>query len=345
MTPASPIIQGSDYKSALQVFENRVEIPKLSTGSPRLDELVGGIEANNFYLFFSQTKEKSTDTLLYKLMVEALKESSSQIIYVLCGNYRRDRTTFDSQEFLNLLEVSPLEIEKSLSRIQIICVFSESQFLNLPSLVSDLIHKNGDIRLLAVQQISKLFFSEKAIGFEEKNKFSGVVSRLKELCNRHKILLVGSCEAQTKQGALPEPNCGSFMKHSASVIVFLRELKGGISAQIIKHFDKKRVGKRVNLAGEEEQKLGRITKYSMRGRIQNSMRLLRGRFREALKDDDLQSAFDNIWETWNLEQGAMIYAQVVSALDLLNLTGVISNRMEIQIVLQRLKALEKKYAA
>jgi hypothetical protein len=345
MIPTSPLTQESAYKCAQQIFDHRALIPRLSTGSPRLDKLVGGIEANHFYLFFSEANEKITDTLLYKLMVEALKESPSQVIYVLCGNYRRDRTTFDSQEFLNLLETSELEIEESLRRIQIICVFSEAQFLNLPSLVSKVINEKGDIRLIAVQQISKLFFSEKAIGFEEKSEFSGVVSKLKELCSRYKIPLVGSCRSKKKRGAVPEPMGGSFMRHSANVIVFLRVLKRGISAQLIKHFDKKRTGKRISLTGGEEEELGRITKNSMRGRIQNSMRLLRGGYRDALKDDDLQKAFDKIWETWNLEQGAMIYAQVVSALDLLNLTGVISNRRDIQILLQRLEALEKKYAA
>ena len=65
-------------------------------------------------------------------------------------------------------------------------------------------------------------------------------------------------------------------------------------------------------------------------------------FREALKDDDMQEAFDRLWETWNHEQGAMIYAQVVSSLDLLNLTGVTSNRREIEALRKRLAQLETR---
>ena len=80
----------------------------------------------------------------------------------------------------------------------------------------------------------------------------------------------------------------------------------------------------------------------MRGRLQNSMSHLRGGFREALKDDEMQSSFDRVWEDWNLEQGAMIYAQVVSALDLLNLTGVVANRREIESLRHRVEALEKQ---
>ena len=87
--------------------------------------------------------------------------------------------------------------------------------------------------------------------------------------------------------------------------------------------------------------LGRITKDSMRSRLQNNMRNLRDYYRMALKDDELQGSFDEVWRDWDLEQGAMIYAQVVSALDLLNLTGVLANRREIEFLRQRIDALEK----
>jgi hypothetical protein len=196
---------------------------------------------------------------------------------------------------------------------------------------------------MAVQQISKLFYSEKAVGFEDQTKFTGVVSKLKELCALHRIALVASCESKKKRGPVPEPMGGSYLRHTANVMVFLRSLSGGdVSAQLVKHFDKKRTGKRVRLSGEEEEILGRITKDSMRDRIQGSMSRLKGRYYEALKDDDMQRAFDSVWEDWNLEQGAMIYAQVVSALDLLNLTGVVSNRREIAVLKQRLEELEKR---
>ena len=56
----------------------------------------------------------------------------------------------------------------------------------------------------------------------------------------------------------------------------------------------------------------------MRGRLQAQMTHLRSKYREALKDDDMQEAFDIVWGDWNNEQAAMIYADEISALDLLN---------------------------
>ena len=80
----------------------------------------------------------------------------------------------------------------------------------------------------------------------------------------------------------------------------------------------------------------------MRERIQSKMSHLEKYYRSALKDNELQEAFDAVWSDWANEQGAMIYAQVISVYDLLNLTGVISNRREIMRLSERLKALEER---
>ena len=48
--------------------------------------------------------------------------------------------------------------------------------------------------------------------------------------------------------------------------------------------------------------------------------MLRKTFREALKEDELQEAFDELWPAWANEQAAMIFIEVLSALDLLVLT-------------------------
>jgi len=57
---------------------------------------------------------------------------------------------------------------------------------------------------------------------------------------------------------------------------------------------------------------------------------LKGRYRAALKDAAMQRAFDELWPAWSSEQGAMIYAEVLSAIDLLLLTAAVDNRREIE---------------
>jgi len=64
--------------------------------------------------------------------------------------------------------------------------------------------------------------------------------------------------------------------------------------------------------------------------------MLRKTFRAALKENELQEAFDTLWPTWSCEMEAMIYAEVLSALDLILLTSVVDNRREIERIKQEL---------
>ena len=66
------------------------------------------------------------------------------------------------------------------------------------------------------------------------------------------------------------------------------------------------------------------------------MVMLRKTFRAALKENELQEAFDALWPTWSNEMAAMIYSEVLSALDLILLTSVVDNRREIEHIKQKL---------
>jgi hypothetical protein len=88
--------------------------------------------------------------------------------------------------------------------------------------------------------------------------------------------------------------------------------------------------------------MGRILSKSMRTRIQDKMVMLKKTFRAALKDDELQKAFDELWPTWSNEMAAMIYSEILSTLDLLILTATIDNRRQIMKIKQANRS--KKYA-
>lgn len=83
--------------------------------------------------------------------------------------------------------------------------------------------------------------------------------------------------------------------------------------------------------------MGRITRGSMRTRLQDKMMMLRKTFRAALKANELQDAFDQLWPAWADEQAAMIHTQVLSPLDLLTLTATVDNRREIMKLQRALK--------
>ena len=69
---------------------------------------------------------------------------------------------------------------------------------------------------------------------------------------------------------------------------------------------------------------------------------LKKKYRAALKDDEMQRAFDELWPSWSSEQGAMIFAEVLSALDLLLLTAAVDNRREIEALRGELEGLRSE---
>ena len=85
--------------------------------------------------------------------------------------------------------------------------------------------------------------------------------------------------------------------------------------------------------------MGRVQAQSMRTRIQDQMKHLKDRYRAALKENELQEAFDELWPTWSSEMAAMIYAEVLSVMDLLLLTSVLDNRREIRKMKEKIEQL------
>ncbi len=76
----------------------------LSTGSPKLDALVGGIRRGMFYLFYG---EKELIEILFRyLIANALKPREGcgrpVVVYILCGNYRKERTEIGTEELVEL---------------------------------------------------------------------------------------------------------------------------------------------------------------------------------------------------------------------------------------------------
>jgi len=324
------------FTTALHIQTQIAETAKLSSGIQQLDELLGDIKPPHLYVFYGE--DDTPDQLLLRLTVEAVK-TGGHVIYILCGDYRRDRTSLNVETLIWLLESKALDVEDALRRIHLVAAFSESQLLNTPRLAEALMETHN-VRLLVIQQISKLFYSESAHGLEDRAEFKRVVSRLRESCASHSVALAASCRAKRRRGLNPEPRGGSYLRHSAAVLVYLRGREEGVaSAVLVKHFDRRRVGRRINFI-RGEKGLGRIIGSSTRKRIQDSMRLLRSMYREALKSDELQEAFDEVWRCWSEEEGAMVYTEVASALDLINLTGVVANRREIRRLRARIDALE-----
>jgi len=230
------------------LLRKRATAIPLGTGSPELDRLTGSLEPGLFYLFYGDEDDGIPDTVLHRLLVDAVAQGG-RAVYVVCGNYRRSRTVMDSEFLLNLIDDAGLDMDDALNRIHIVFAFSERHLMRMPRLVANLLEEH-ECTLVAVQQLPKLFHGEDALRFEELTEFTGIVSRLKASCSEYLTTLVATSRPTGRGRPIPEPEGGSYLKHAANVIIFLRESgRGLVSAYVVKHPDRARMGRVVHFGG------------------------------------------------------------------------------------------------
>jgi hypothetical protein len=232
------------FESALTIKKRKEKSTTLRVDNCDLNGVINGIEPGLFYLLYSCDGGRLADKILYKLLIEAVNHMNQRAFYLVCGNYRRSRTVLDSEYFLSLLEQMECDIADVLSRIYVACAFSEKQQIQAPILIEKAITNEKSFSLIALQQITKIFYGKTAMKFEKPTQFSGMISKLKRICYSQGIILTATCRSSGHESPIPLPEGGSYMRHAANVIIYFREKKkGGISAYLVKHPDKSPVGK------------------------------------------------------------------------------------------------------
>ena len=332
------------FKTASEVLQTRLEQPHLATGSPTLDGLLGGVEPGGFYLFYG-TDGGAADSLIHRLLVNSLRPSAQggldgKALYLNCGNYRRSRTILDVDHLFRLMEDAQLDIVGATKRIYALCAFSERQQNKAAEEIEKLVNEDPEIRLVAIQQIAKLFTPALLTPQPQAMlNFQNFTSRMKRLCMENQVILAASCRRQARDTSMvPEPEGGTYLQHQANAIVYLRDTeKGQAAAHLVKHPDRLRQSMKVVFRGDPE--LGRLTP-SIRQRIVEAMKRLHKTYRRAFKDPARRSAFDEIWEAWASEEGAMIYSEVATVMDLLALTAAVDNRKAIQEIRREMRTLK-----
>lgn len=329
MVTRVPYEASGGFEPALEMLERRAAARLLATGVQGIDHLVGGLEPGLMYLFYGTERGGLPDRLLHHLLVEAVRDGEGRAIHVLCGNYRRSRTTLDMELLLSLAERARLDIREAFGRIHIVCAFSERQQVEAADHVEEILGEEKGVRLVAVQQVAKLFSGPPLVGKVIPEDLGGMASRLKRLCGEAGIPLIATCGVSPYGRPVPVPDGGSHLSHLAKVSCYLRILKGGgATAYLLNHPDRARVGRRIDV-NEEELGLGRTTKTN-RQRLRERMLCLRDRYRRALCDDSTRAAFDSLWAAWSAKQDAMSYGDALSALDLLALAASVDSRREIE---------------
>lgn len=310
------------------------EVPPVSTGSPELDELMGGIRRGMFYLFYGE--KTLVESLFLYVLANSLEPrfpgNHPVAVYMVCGNYRRERTDIGVDFLMELVEAFGYSIEEALRRVYIFTASSADQQGFLVDELERLLEHEENVSLVLVRGIFKLYYDDarqrnRHVVAEEVQRS---IIRLRQLCASHGIPLVASGREVKTRRLLPQPEASSFLKHAANVIVYLRgrAREGRFSrAFLLKSPTRNLSSIEYSLVVSDE--MGRTTP-PFRQSFDERIELIRREFRDAVVSPERRAAFDSLVAAWGAELGAISYAESVKMLDLMLLVSTVDNRAVIE---------------
>lgn len=320
----------SGFVSGLERLLSENGAPSLSTGSPELDKLLGGIKRDRFYLFYGDSA--LIEGLFRHLLVNALKSTSQldepRVVYMLCGNYRVEKTLIGTEALIQLLEVSGLTPENALRRIYVLTASSADQQSLLADGLEGLLEKDSRVNLVLVRGIFKLHKDDARVRGRRKvrEEVQRSMVRLRQICAGRNIPLVASGRAEKRGRGLPQPEGSSFLKHLANVIIYLREReKGSEYSQAFVIKNPIQGPRSAEYMMEVNGEMGRSTP-PFRASFQDMVSKLRREFKDALLKVDRRDGFEQLVEAWSSELGAMSFAESLTLLDLMLLVAAVENR-------------------
>ena len=334
----TPFIDGQQLASS----QKTASIP---TGSPQLDDLTGGIKAETLYLFYGD--EELTDALFTHLLANGLKPTDQcpepEAVYVICGNYRVEHLVMDTEPLIRLVEDTGQLPEAALKRVRVLVASSADQQANLTEELERVIKSSKNTRLVLVKGISKLRMDDARKRNRERvhEEIQRSISSMKRICAEAGAPLVASAR-ESQRGRVPVPEASSYLDHVAGVTIYLRKrergarynrayvLKSPITTQRAREY-----------AYEDDGDMGRTTP-PIRMSFEDLLARLRSEYRDALVKQGRREAFDRLVEAWSAELGAISFAESLSLMDLLLLTGLVDDRRVSQELVSRMTDVEKR---
>ena len=320
----------TEYLTGHELMQRHLHDNPLSTGSPELDKLIGGVQNGLFYFFYGE--KQLMETLFQHMTVKALASNAKGkpiVVYMLLGNYRKERTNLGLEELAELIEDSGFHMWEALRRVQIFTASSADQQALLVEGLIKLLMKESNVSLVIVRGIYKLAKDDPRIRnrhvvYEEVQRS---INSLRNICAEKGIPIVASGRtSERKAKRRPKPESSIFLRHCANVIIYLRGRKKGSRynrAFLVDH-PVKPLGS-VEYHYVVDFKMGRETK-PFRMSYQELVDKLRKEFQDPLRSENRRTAFDLLVRAWSDELGAMSYAESFKMLDLMLLVSTLENR-------------------
>ncbi len=235
-----------EMKSALEHFSSQGNSLKMTTGSGELDSLIDGVQEGSFYLFYGDSLP--LEALSRRLLVNcilSIKEHGFESMAICFNNtdyYGRGKLTLNPERIANTAKAAGIDPKIVSKNLFIQTAYNSQHQVQIANEISHLLHDNQDIKLVVINNLTKFFrdtYGQKRS--EIANAIKEVISVINRACANNKISLVITGDSNmSSKGIIPRPIGGTYLKHIANVIVYVKNISNSpflptFKATLVKH--------------------------------------------------------------------------------------------------------------
>lgn len=336
-----------DIKSALEDLRERSDMLKMTTGLEDLDNLIGGIEAGNLYLFYGCFE--IIDLIVHSLLVNCVMPIENggldaKAVYFNNTDYYTGKTIIDPSRLGALAKNAGVDPDVVLKNVEVAAAYNEERQLLVSKEISNLLMGDEDIKLLVAHDITRFLVDSKkpkrTIEILKK-----VVGDLWRATSQRNIAFVMTAE-RAGGGSTPKPSGGAYLRQLSSILVCFEKSRGNSKSTyrvtLVKH-PCKRTPESITLYVGKPSDLSSLTRGGI-GPFQQLYNEQMGHlkiFQNDLIDLGHKSAFDTLLGgAFKLENKAIKNLRGFTFLDGLNLTATVDTRALIESLQKRLVSMD-----
>jgi hypothetical protein len=242
----SSIYPKLEMKSALEHFSSQGNCLKMTSGSAELDSLIDGIQEGLFYLFYGDTFP--LDALSHRLLVNcilSIKEHGFESMAVCLNNtdyYGTGKMILNPEKIASTAKAIGIDPKIVSKNLFIQAAYNSQHQRQIANEVAELIQENENIKLVVINNLTKFFKDSSGRSRPEiANSVKEVISIINRACAKNKIALVATGDSNLgSKGVIPRPIGGSYLKHIANVIVYVKNISNTaflptFKATLVKH--------------------------------------------------------------------------------------------------------------
>ncbi|HOI71940.1 MAG TPA: DNA repair and recombination protein RadA [Methanobacterium sp.] len=218
-----------DFESALDVMERRKDVGRITTGSPAVDELIGGgIETQSLTEVFGEFgsgKSQISHEIAVTVQLPPDKGGlDGECVFIDTEN------TFRPERIEQIAEGFQLDVEEVLGKIHIARAFNSSHQMLMADKVNELVQSGVNIRLVIVDSVTAHFRAE-YVGRESlairQQKLNQHLHTLQNIANTYNVAVFVTNQVQARPdaffGSPTKAIGGHVLGHAATYRIWLKK--------------------------------------------------------------------------------------------------------------------------